>query len=194
MFAKRFIDIEKIERHYRIEEDGSIFSFRKQKYLKSSFNTAGYLFVCLTTDEKPRFFAVHRIVATKYLGECPPKLETSHKDGDKLNNHYTNLEYISHSANILKSYREHGREPSEHLYHKLPYSYETKRKIGDANKKEVLYINNGIETIFPSIADTAILLNSYSKKIYRCLHKNMEFTDKHHPENNGFLYFLKDKK
>jgi hypothetical protein len=175
MRPKRDIDITEIEKYYRIEEDGAIFSLRKQKYLKATFNTAGYLFVCITTPEESRFYSVHRIVATKYLGTCPPELETSHKDGNKLNNHYTNLEYLSHSENILKSYKEHGREPSMHTYRQLPVSYETKRKMSDAKKKSITYTLNGHDSIYDSIETAAKELNTYRKKIYTCITNDKPF-------------------
>lgn len=45
---------------------------------------------------------VHRIVAEAFIGLPEDKNYTvNHKDGNKLNNHYTNLEWIPHSENIL---------------------------------------------------------------------------------------------
>ena len=44
---------------------------------------------------------VHRLVAEAFIGLPKDNSYTvNHKDGNKLNNHYTNLEWISHSDNI----------------------------------------------------------------------------------------------
>jgi hypothetical protein len=106
--VKKFIDIDEIEKNYRIEEDGAVWSYMRNRYLKPILNTAGYFHVFIA---KPflGWIGVSRLVACKYIGQCPEGLETSHKDGDRTNNHWTNFKYISHRDNVLKSYREHGR-------------------------------------------------------------------------------------
>jgi hypothetical protein len=163
---KKYIDIEKIERFYRIEEDGNIFSLRKQRYLSPSFNTAGYKFVNLTTGEvgSGTLYSVHRIVATKYLGQCPENMETSHEDGNIMNNHYSNFKYRTHADNCLKSYREHGRVfPT---YPRKAVEDSTKELMSNAKKKAVIYTLDGVSIRFPSIEEAAKGLNTYRRKIY----------------------------
>jgi len=191
MPPKRHIDLPTIEKYYRIDEDGAIFSYRKNKYLKPIFNTAGYLFVAIVTDDDPyRMIAVHRLVATKYVGECPPELETSHKDGNKMNNHYTNLEYLTHAKNILKSYQEHGRQPAYLSYPRKPFSDATKELMSNAKKKRVRHTVDGVEVIYDSIADTAQSLNTYIKLIYISIYKHKELKSLHNPDLRGFLSFV----
>lgn len=43
---------------------------------------------------------IHRIVAHLWLGEIPEEMVVNHIDGNKLNNHYSNLEIISHEDNV----------------------------------------------------------------------------------------------
>jgi hypothetical protein len=43
---------------------------------------------------------VHIIVARVFLGKCPKDYEVNHKDLDKQNNYYKNLEYITRSRNL----------------------------------------------------------------------------------------------
>jgi HNH endonuclease/NUMOD4 motif len=45
-------------------------------------------------------YLIHQIVAQSFLGPCPVGYEPNHCDGNKHNNHVTNLEYVSHAANM----------------------------------------------------------------------------------------------
>lgn len=45
--------------------------------------------------------AVHRLVAAAFCHrQRPDQLVVNHKDGNKLNNHYSNLEWVTHSENM----------------------------------------------------------------------------------------------
>lgn len=131
---KKYIDIQEIERHYRIEEDGAVWSHMKGRYLKPVRNSVGYFHVFIA---KPHlgWITVHRLVACKYIGQCPDGLETSHKDGLKENNHWTNLEYISHRDNVIRSYQGHGRVSYGPVGH--CHSWETKRVMALKKNKPV---------------------------------------------------------
>jgi hypothetical protein len=185
------IDISIVEQYYRIEEDGMVWSYRKNKYLKPTFNTAGYLYVCITCLSNRPWYAVHRLVSAKYIGQCPKGKETSHKDGVRTNNHYTNLEYLSHSANILKSYREHGRKAPE--YRHLPFSVETKLLMANAKKKRVKLLYKRKSTIYGSIADAAKAINIDRKQVYTCIYTNRPINSKKSTYNGGILSFVDTK-
>ena len=186
------IDIEKVEQYYRIEEDGMVWSYRKNKYLKPTFNQAGYLYVCIICLGDKPWYAVHRLVAAKYIGQCPGGKEVSHKDGIRTHNHYTNLEYLTHSANILKSYREHDRKAAE--YRHLPPSVETKLKMADAKKKRVKLLYKGKSTIYNSIADVALAVNIDRKQVHNCIYNNKPINTKRSTHKGGILSFVNEEK
>ena len=132
------LNINEIEKYYRIDEDGAIWSYKHQRYVRQTRTTTGYLYVSLYPIRT--MTSVHKVIAQKYLGGCPPRCEVSHKDGNKMNNHWSNLEYITHSDNIKKSFHEHGRPvpPGNHL----PPSVETKLLMSQAKKKKT-YCSDG---------------------------------------------------
>lgn len=63
----------------------------------------GYLRVTLTIDGRRMGKLVHCVVAEAFIGPRPPGHEVNHKDGDKLNNAVSNLEYVTPSVNVRHS-------------------------------------------------------------------------------------------
>lgn len=85
---------------YKIGSNGSILSSKRRKgYIKVFPNPEGYMFAYLYKDNKKHVVAVHRLVA-KYFLDNPNNYDcVNHKDENKANNDYTNLEWCSHSYN-----------------------------------------------------------------------------------------------
>lgn len=61
----------------------------------------GYVAVHLMCGGIRRNGKVHKLVAAAFLGHCPAGCEINHIDGDKTNNVPSNLEYVSHNANMV---------------------------------------------------------------------------------------------
>jgi hypothetical protein len=103
----------------------------------------------------------HTLVALKYIGK-PPSLEyeIDHKDDNKANNHYTNLQWMTHSQNQLKAYA-HGRERYWLGKHKPSPSMETLILMANAKKKRVNYDGR----VYESIQDLADSLTVDRKKV-----------------------------
>jgi hypothetical protein len=130
------LDVKKIELYYRIEEDGAVWSYRLERYIcpTKCGSQYAYYYVCLK-DAGMTWVSVHKLVASKYLGDCPDGKEISHNDGNKWNNHYTNLEYLTHVENLRKSFTHHGRiSPGNHH----SPSWKTKQLMSAAKKKRVV--------------------------------------------------------
>jgi hypothetical protein len=47
-----------------------------------------------------RLLQVHRLVTAAFIGPCPADMEVNHIDGDKSNNHTSNLEFCTASENL----------------------------------------------------------------------------------------------
>jgi NUMOD4 motif/HNH endonuclease len=67
------------------------------RILKQRTDEKGYWYVCLPFH-KLRW--IHRIVAAAFIGPRPDGYQLNHKDGNKDNNHVTNLEYCTPMENI----------------------------------------------------------------------------------------------
>jgi hypothetical protein len=89
---------------YIITRCGRIYSHKSNRFLKGSEHSEGYRRIELRKGSKVRRFYIHRLVAELYLEKKDSNLVINHKDGDKANNHYTNLEWTTQSKNVLHAY------------------------------------------------------------------------------------------
>ena len=95
--------------HLDVAEDGQlILNNWSRKYLKPITDRSGYKRVWATaTDGRRRSFLVHRLVAMAWLDfrEEHESLDVNHKDGDKANNRFSNLEWVTKAENQRHAYR-----------------------------------------------------------------------------------------
>lgn len=105
-------DIKGYEGLYQVSNFGRVKSLERksdcdgriirEKILKTGVNNPGYKFVILRKDGISKNRMIHRLVAEEFInqkGEC-----INHLDGNKLNNHISNLEVCSNSKNRKHAY------------------------------------------------------------------------------------------
>lgn len=82
--------------NYNVYEDGRIFSNYRNRFLKGDI-VHGYLQYTIQIKGEAKRIKAHRLVAILFLNT--PKnyneLVINHKDGNKLNNHFSNLEWCT---------------------------------------------------------------------------------------------------
>lgn len=90
---------------YQATTDGRIWSDKRQRFLTSHSNEAGYTIVSLSVDGKAKKSSVHRLVALTFLPNPDPSLYTDidHIDEDPANNRLENLAWITHQENTAKA-------------------------------------------------------------------------------------------
>lgn len=89
-------------KRYIIKEDGSIISKYRDnmKQLATSKCKKGYHRVTLTIDKGcKKTFLVHRLIAQKFIPNPELLPQVNHKDGNKDNNHVSNLEWVTNLEN-----------------------------------------------------------------------------------------------
>ena len=156
------INISELEKYYRIEEDGTIVNIKTGRALvHGTWNGYHYVLVSLLRQR----IQVHKLVALKYLGYPESmKYEVNHIDGNRGNNHASNLEWVTHSENVKKSY-DLGRKSYWKGKTKWPHSEETRAKMAARKNKRVLC--DGVE--YHSIAEVLSLLKidrrSFNRKV-----------------------------
>lgn len=75
------------------------------KILAQCAHSRGYLLVSLSKGGFDSHKTVHRVVAAAFHKNPRRKKFVNHLDGDKRNNHSTNLRWVTASENMLHSYR-----------------------------------------------------------------------------------------
>lgn len=83
--------------NYCINEFGIVINKRTRCEIKPSLNIKGYLSLCLTNKMS---YTIHRLVALTFIENTYNKPEVNHIDGNKLNNHVSNLEWCTTQENL----------------------------------------------------------------------------------------------
>lgn len=118
--------------NYSISETGEVWSHKRtvngrvcgNKFLTQRLQNRGYLSVCLAGDKRKtkygkvvvmKTFCVHRLVAMAYIRMPKKGEEVNHKDGNKFNNHVSNLEWMTHKENTVDFINKVGKKLTRQL-------------------------------------------------------------------------------
>jgi len=77
--------------------------------MKYFLSKRGYYTVKLSKNSSQKRYFVHRIVMLALVG--PSELDVNHMDGNKTNNHISNLEYVTRKENIVHAISIGLRKP-----------------------------------------------------------------------------------
>lgn len=86
---------------YQISNFGNVRSYKRggeaKKIMGSSYN--GYIFVRFSMGKYKRYYKVHRLVAIAFIPNPKNLPQVNHIDGNKSNNHISNLEWVDALSN-----------------------------------------------------------------------------------------------
>lgn len=112
MQNKILVPVLDFEDKYLVSEDGDIISIpridasgssRKERVLKLTTTRDGYLRANFFSNGQSSRHLVHRIVFSSFVHKIPNGMEINHLDGNRKNNHFSNLECVSHADNVKHS-------------------------------------------------------------------------------------------
>ena len=123
---------------YSITEDGNIFSLKSNRFLVKTLMSSGYEKGNIINDDgELKNLSVHRSVALMYVDNPDNKPFVNHIDENKLNNHYTNLEWVTDSEN---KQLWHDNNPDKHSsikeHTKLPEKEQILEKTPELGGKD----------------------------------------------------------
>lgn len=91
---------------YFADKEGNI--YRENKRLSPVNNGIGYFQIKLRSSGKRLNRYIHRLVWETFVGPIPEGYEINHIDHDKANNALSNLEVVTHSENLQKTFVKYG--------------------------------------------------------------------------------------
>ena len=91
---------------------------------------SGYRYAMIEIDGKPCNRRVHRLVAQHFLPNPDNMKEVNHKDGNKDNNHVSNLEWCTRSHNVKHSFDTGLKQPHQ-------WTLEERKQIADRVKDTI---------------------------------------------------------
>ena len=86
---------------YKLYSNGTIFSVKRQRYLKPSLAKNGYYVIGLRNGDVNKTYYVHRLVAKFFLENPNDLYVVDHIDRIKENNNKDNLRWVSRELNSL---------------------------------------------------------------------------------------------
>lgn len=127
---------------YLVSEYGHIKRINTGKVLKSN-PVKGYLKIELCKNSIRKSFSIHRLVAMAFIDNDFNKEQVNHIDGNKLNNHFSNLEWVTAKENTIHAIKNGLRDAS------INQRKAASRNITNYNNKETLDLRTGI--VFDSL-------------------------------------------
>lgn len=152
--------------------------FIKGRELKPSFDNGGYLKVNLSKNGNKNSFMIHRLVAKAFVENKNPSknIAVNHKDGDKTNNCFLNLEWVTYSENQKHAYRNG-------LNRWNPRKGKPMKSVVQLDVK-----TNQIISIHESVGDATRSLNAKSSSgISRCCNRKKRYYTAY-----GFKWMFKE--
>lgn len=140
------------EGRYLISNNGNIMSCQTGKLLSLTKDKDGYLIAKLYNANGIKYFCVHRLVARVFIPKPKGKNEINHINEIKSDNRVVNLEWVSHSENLIKYYENHKslrkqrRKGTKYSQKRIIQMTLNGRKVNEwenvAKIQKTLYYNN----------------------------------------------------
>jgi hypothetical protein len=108
-FALNMKDIKGFEGMYAVTEDGRVWSYKSEKWMKPMVGTHGYLIVELSNGSRKKGVRypkqVHRLVAETFIKNKFKLSDVNHIDSNRANPRVENLEWVTRKGNLAHAMR-----------------------------------------------------------------------------------------
>lgn len=141
---------------YAVTPDGRVWSDKSNRWMCLAINdrnsSSTYYRVSLRVAGAYKKAYVHELVALAYIGDRPEGYQINHKDGDKHNNHRSNLEYVTAYDNIRHAHQT-GLMPN-------PARKRPVEPTGNPKGRPVDYVHNTAKLTIDQVKEICELLKA----------------------------------
>lgn len=102
---ENWLPIKGFEGRYEISDLGRVLNIKTQTFKKPTITKNGYNYILLWRNNKFKHQLMHRLLAIHFIPNLENKPQVNHKDGIKLNNSLSNLEWVTHQENAIHAYK-----------------------------------------------------------------------------------------
>lgn len=138
--------------NYSVSSDGRVRKDSSGKILIATRDSRGYPSLSLKDENGWHTKMVHRLVAKAFVENPYEKRSVNHIDGNKSNNHISNLEWVTNSENMSHAY-------ATGLKHRPDYAGSPKQRVRIKETGE----------IFESVGECARAIGGDQAHIFNCL-------------------------
>ena len=155
---------------YSISNYGRVYSHKRNIMMSLKLTKDGYHEIILYINGKPRYERVHRLVALYFCEKPEGATVVNHKDMNKTNNYYENLEWCTASENTKHWYDNSENSKTIQL---------NASELGAKATRMVIdvYLHGEFVGRFYGKKETADILGKSEKTIYNCLNEDRATRD-----------------
>ena len=122
--------------NYGVSDDGHVWNYRREKWLKDRTTRQGRVEVVLTdANGRLRPCLMHRLVLLTFVGPCPAGREGCHNNGVPTDNRLTNLRWDSRSGNAMDAVRQGTHQSTKQNGERNPNA-----KLTDSQVEAIRYM------------------------------------------------------
>lgn len=130
-----FGNVRSLERYRKYKNTNYLYTI-PAKELKQKLTRTGYKTVHLRTNNES-WPSVHRLVALAFISNPSSKNTVNHKDGNKLNNNISNLEWATESEQMIHAIKNNLYKPPSLLQYVECGTDHYNCKLKEENIKEI---------------------------------------------------------
>lgn len=139
---------------YEINSKGIVRRISNKKIKKSHLRKSGYVSIQLCLNFEKKNYYLHRLLAIYFITNIDNKSFVNHINGVKHDNRLCNLEWVSHSENMIHGFKNGLCKVHDKLK-------DLQKEMSESKKKKVYYYNSHKELlqVFNSVKEAEEVLN-----------------------------------